>query len=406
MHQLVYVSILLCIVSGHCLGQSSRRGVWIGFAQKDGRMTGAPDPTNATHLYQVLQCPEFALELEISPDQRREIDKIIIKVPAPSDEFIEASPDPEAAISGLVALMDDEIRAAINREQYVRLKQICYRIEIGILGIENSVAFGTLANRIGVYDNQRTHLHDKGLKIKLNARIACNEVRQQAEQEAIAALPTALQLVGKKGIGDFFVFKSNVRRTHRGKVDAARARSMDFQSLYEAPEVRRELQLSEAQTEAIERLDSQAQVVRREVMNNRRGAPPTREEMKKVQDASEQVINEIDELLTPEQVARVEQLIVRNAMHIEGYGALLDFAEEEAGTSLDQTLREKLLTELSVIEDRSAKTIETLKAHVEVDIAKELTPDQRTALTDAIGPYYEYTPMAIKVASPRVVYPD
>ncbi|MEZ6081183.1 MAG: hypothetical protein R3C56_37600 [Pirellulaceae bacterium] len=150
----------------------------------------------------VLRGPEFKDELQLTLEQQRAILGFREKFRLRTESY-KSSTDPEAEVALLVALLDAEIQAAITPEQYARVKQLCYRIEIGILGIENSVAYGTLSRRIGLYDNQRTHIHDKGLKIRIAARNECDEIMQRAENEAVQAFPNALQPIVKTQSGTF-----------------------------------------------------------------------------------------------------------------------------------------------------------------------------------------------------------
>ena len=408
MRQLLGFFSFLLAIESLCIAQNPVSNVWLGHVSKDtGLMHGGPDPDNVTALAKMLRSFEFSEELQLTADQRNAIEEISEKVPIPTRDQLRASAG-SGVIHLYVAALDEAMQAAITPQQFLRLKQLCYRIEIGVLGIENSLAYGRLSTRIGLYENQRTYVHDKGLKIRTTVRAECEELAHRAEDEIVQTFPVDLQPLLKKELGDFFSFRTSALQGNRIAIDPARQTIASFSYLFQDSKVREDLRINTDQLEAIDKIAVSSAAVQQQILKDRKYAKLTLEERNALGEAGDQFLNAFDEILTPVQIERLNQLSLRHAIRKEGISYIVNHVEEKSGIQLSEDDRQKLLATLTKIQDRTRNSIQSLKEQIEVRIAEELTPEQRELLKTAIGPYYEYTPIAIRLPpnSEKYVNPE
>ncbi|MEZ6081182.1 MAG: hypothetical protein R3C56_37595 [Pirellulaceae bacterium] len=110
--------------------------------------------------------------------------------------------------------------------------------------------------------------------------------------------------------------------------------------------------------------------------------------------------------MTVKQVEQLEQLVVRNAMRVEGFAYLLQFVIEKPEIVLTETERKEIQSKLMSIDERTRKSIRSVNEQIEVSIAEELTPTQKETFKSVIGPFFEYTPVAVQATRSSAFFPE
>ncbi|MCR9295641.1 MAG: hypothetical protein NXI32_23225 [bacterium] len=161
--------------------------------------------------------------------------------------------------------------------------------------------------------------------------------------------------------------------------------------------VRAELQLTEEQIAGVRQIiqASQQRLSEhvREAMAARRnsGGGAIRLELQDMmRDNREQAEAAIEEILLPEQLNRVRQLAYQVEISREGLGEALVSGRlgNEIGVHDDQ--KQHLLDRAIKIEAEARQAIIAIQAQARDKLLSELTPEQRKAAEDLLGPYFQY----------------
>ena len=98
-------------------------------------------------------------------------------------------------------LILDEI---FSPEQWTRLSEICYQVEISRVGLFEAVWDGRLGREIGVYDNQIDRLERKAKQIKENCLSELEKVLSRAQEKTLSAINPKDRLTISDAIGEPF----------------------------------------------------------------------------------------------------------------------------------------------------------------------------------------------------------
>ncbi len=93
--------------------------------------------------------------------------------------------------------------------QWVRLKQIAYQIEVSRIGFGRALSSGVLGRDVGVFEAQHTHLSQKALEIEARAAKEIGEILRQAQIEMLKELSTEQRSKAVGLLGEPFYFRDD-----------------------------------------------------------------------------------------------------------------------------------------------------------------------------------------------------
>ncbi len=192
-------------------------GISVRPAQADGetpKIFAGPDPAVLSAMFELLDDSQVRTVLKLSKPQIEGLKKVqrnLVEVMAPLNNFETRDPGfPEEfqkRIAERKKIAEIALEEILLPEQFARLNQLMYRIEITNLGWSNSLVSGRLGTAVGVYENQYTHLKDRIAQITAETERKIATLRQEAEQQILLELTPEQRKQAAELIGDFVEYR-------------------------------------------------------------------------------------------------------------------------------------------------------------------------------------------------------
>lgn len=115
---------------------------------------------------------------------------------------------PPAVEEGMLlrAFETEQLRNLITDQQWHRLKQLGKHVEIAWKGLDRSLAYGDLGSELGVVENQRTTIANKGRRILDASETAIQVLRVERHEMMLNRLPERMRQKAVKELGSYFAF--------------------------------------------------------------------------------------------------------------------------------------------------------------------------------------------------------
>lgn len=179
-----------------------------------------PDPSNKLSLATLLAHSSVLTALELSDEQIRIVSDALkansgsFSTPIhtrddgkfPTKDEIRAIKERHQARSS--QLLDE----VLTPNQWKRLREIAYQVEISRLGLGIAIAHGRLGRDIGVTENQVTNLQEKASKIQRKAEQEILKILIAAQKELLAELSPEQRDKANECLGMPFVFRDELGR--------------------------------------------------------------------------------------------------------------------------------------------------------------------------------------------------
>ncbi len=196
----------------------------ISFGNADGMMSfGSPmaDPNNSSALTGLLQQDKIRSELKITPEQIAGIEKLQKKSNQLLSSAVQAMMKARSNGGGNLDLSTlqeakDNVRDLTDRgieeillpEQFERIRQIAFQVEISRMGLGPSLTRGKLGESVGVRNEQKPDLIRLATKIEEETTAKIAQIRREAREELVATLDEDQQAKVIELIGDYFDYSA------------------------------------------------------------------------------------------------------------------------------------------------------------------------------------------------------
>ena len=156
--------------------------------------------------------------------------------------------------------------------------------------------------------------------------------------------------------------------------------------------VRRELQLKEEQIASVQKIQQETQKRMSEVMraNMAAGNPPVNGVRELMEEGRKTAESSIEEILLPEQLARVRQIAYQIEIAQVGLGESLTSGRLGKEIDVHDDQKQHLTDKATAIEAETRLAIAKIRAAAREKLLAELAPEQRKKAEALVGPYFEY----------------
>lgn len=234
-----------------------------------------------------------------------------------SERQVESLPELLGTLKSLGkdSIAHDKLRGFLDAHQYERLVQLEYQVEIAYLGLKGALLDGQLGKEIGV--NRSPELQSKLEKIESDLAVSIEKLTEEMYERVFSNLSTEQKNNAKQTLGRPFDFESSDLQNYK-EVTGENGQKLpvpDYKSvsgmlsLLTVPCVAKELNASKEQVAACRKLRQERMMA---MVSARRERQPL--------GVDSQTINPdlLDEVLHPEQAARLKQLL--NHIEIAYFG--------------------------------------------------------------------------------------
>jgi Spy/CpxP family protein refolding chaperone len=163
--------------------------------------------------------------------------------------------------------------------------------------------------------------------------------------------------------------------------------------------VRKELDIVDAQDEKISKLGEKMREGMRELFNGypREGSEEEKQKFRdevqaKVKTRTDELRKELDSILLPQQRDRLKQLALQSRMRFQSTSQALASDDAAAALNLTEEQKEKLQTVQKEADEELRKEIEQLRKKIGDKILAVLTPEQQAKWKEMIGNPIEFAP--------------
>ncbi len=211
--------IFACIVSWGVNGQEhTQRDVSQNFDFKSypgvlsigQRIIAGYNPDDPVELVELLKEKRVQAAIELDESQQKAVNELFTKKNALMREESMALSTPERSLQFKIARTDlaerylDEV---LTGDQYNRLKNFAYRSEVDAIGWADSISGGRLSDAVGVYDGQRTALHQRTSAIVAEHEARILEIKKQMEAAILKELSAEQRGKAVAALGEFYDYK-------------------------------------------------------------------------------------------------------------------------------------------------------------------------------------------------------
>lgn len=177
-----------------------------------------PDPDDKLELASLLRNPTVVNAIGVRGPQLEAIEKTLAENQGsfgftfqtggelPSKEELETRQ--QLKYSKSVAVLDE----LLSPDQWKMLRQAAFQSEIARIGLASAFANGRLGAVIGVTENQKAHLLEKGNQIQAKVELKIIELLREAQRELVAELGTEQRLRATEELGNPFIFRDALFR--------------------------------------------------------------------------------------------------------------------------------------------------------------------------------------------------
>ncbi|MEZ6137258.1 MAG: hypothetical protein R3C53_20405 [Pirellulaceae bacterium] len=200
------------------------------------------DPNSGSQLFKLMANESVQKELKLTDEQRVGTMKIMDESRKRMSEFLkkrlsERSANGSASFSldgnamrEVMAQSQAEAEAAIEEillpEQFERIKQLAFQIEVAQIGLGESLTNGRLGTEIDVHDDQKQHLTDRAMAIEAEARAAIAQIRSAAQAKLLAELTPDQRKAAEERLGKYFAYEEpSFALQMRKQLQAAQAKA-------------------------------------------------------------------------------------------------------------------------------------------------------------------------------------
>lgn len=180
----------------------------------DGKLLIGPDPNIAYERYQQLAHLQVQKDLELSDgviDAFTKHEKVYRSKLTELRSEERAGRIPKSIRNELMqrhfAEADEYLNELLTPPQNTRLTQLLYRMEVSRIGLAESLVQGRLSEAVGVYENQKSGIVEKGKKIREELQVKIEMLTLEAENKLLDELAPEQRAKAVKVLGSPFVFE-------------------------------------------------------------------------------------------------------------------------------------------------------------------------------------------------------
>lgn len=191
----------------------AQSGVYSVKMSTDGRVLAGPDPTSFSDVFSILQLRQVVELLGLQDAQQEALEasgneyrRLMKEAAEPlraglitPAEFIEFKKKIDGdGISSLQEILLDD--------QWKRLQQVAYRIEISRMGMKHAILHGRLSEQLEIAPTRKRSLQSELelLEDEANKRIIA--IKEELEMKMLATLQPEQQVKAKELVGEIFTF--------------------------------------------------------------------------------------------------------------------------------------------------------------------------------------------------------
>ncbi len=351
----------------------------VAVANDTGRILIGPDPDNIAALINLLTDDDVANDLQLNKETRIAIEEFFVrerKLLAGSDEF---------SIDVARNLRREVISELLTPQQLERLKQIVYRMEVAVLGLDGALANGRLGERANVYENQRTRILTKGNQCIATRDATVKSLRMEAEEKIIQCLSNEQEVILRPLIGPFFYSSDANLIGYSTKGSDLQNKDQAIQLLMN-PEIQHELKLAKEDINSISKLlETQANELRELFpLLSQEGRISTAAAYKEARkELLERILNESD-------IRRLTQIVYRIEMSARGLVWSILSGSLSHKLVLSETQKLEFMTRGKAIESELTIGIVAAYEEAESNLLEELAPEQREIAKTLLGKMFMF----------------
>jgi hypothetical protein len=392
------LSLVVFALISFSLEVCAQSGVQIRNVRTNGK--SIPNPEKRLELAALLANNSVIGDIGLSDESKVSIRGLLEEnhgsLSVPVLTFDGDGPQPSAAelasqVAEFCRSNEAKLNDIIDPIEMERLKQIAYQLEITRIGLGKSLTNGFLGEHIGVEESQRSALQTKSDNVEGIAFEKIAQLKAAARSELFAELTSMQQGQLSLLLGATFLFRddpSTLRFELRLKrADGSKHAVTEPSSLSSIAANA----LNDSVASALKLTSSQRAALRKIHEDAKSPLPHAglRFRDKKVQ-IDDEIKNQLEEILLPEQRARLFQIVFR--IEIERIGVvdslLLGYLGKEIGIVREQ--HRSLTVKAETLEPRLREGILKIQAELMDQVFQELKPIQRTAAIKIVGKPFLY----------------
>ena len=266
----------------------------------------------------------------------------------------------------------------MSPNQWTRLREIAYQIEIARVGIAHALTVGRLSRDVGIYENQKTHLREKVWQIEKTTLELLANIQADEQAAFLKLLSPGLMAKVKSTLGRPFNFREDMPSERMSNTRLMQRCYFQIQygvlpepedevalcSLLLNASVRREVNLTDAQRIAL--LDTAQS------------------------DFGESLKSKLQEIVTNSQRIRLRETIFQ--IEIARMGLADAILNGKLGIVLKMAEDEKQLVarKASEIEAKAGASSVVIARRAQEQIQAELSPEQRSKMKQLLGEPFNF----------------